>query len=227
MLGRPALLIALSVAVLALAASAQAHVTIHPNALPAGAEATMFVNVPDESAHARTVKIDVKFPDGFAALLTEPVPGWSAKVLTKKLAKPITTDDGPIGYEVDQVIWTATGNGVAPGQFMRFPFSVAVPDKPGAVLRFKALQTYSNGRVVRWIGPAGPDTPAAEVLVASANSPLEDYPGGIAAAKKAQAAAKPRKTESHAPLHGAIAGLPLLMLAGAGLVFVRRRTARR
>ena len=48
---------------------------------------------------------------------------------------------------------------------MDFPLSVQVPDKAGTTLTFKALQTYDDGKVVRWIGPAGSDEPAPQVKV--------------------------------------------------------------
>ena len=43
-----------------------------------------------------------------------------------------------------------------------------VPGKAGDTLTFKALQTYSNGEVVRWIGPEGSDNPAPTVSVTAA-----------------------------------------------------------
>jgi uncharacterized protein len=43
-----------------------------------------------------------------------------------------------------------------------------VPGKAGDTLTFKALQTYSNGEVVRWIGPEGSDNPAPSVAVTAA-----------------------------------------------------------
>ena len=48
-----------------------------------------------------------------------------------------------------------------PGQFRDFPISVQIPGKAGDTLTFKALQTYSNGEVVRWIGATDADARAA------------------------------------------------------------------
>jgi hypothetical protein len=86
------------------------------------------------------------------------------------LAKPIQTDDGPIDEEVRRITFTGHGpNGkIGPGQFMDFPLSVQIPGKAGDKLTFKAIQTYSNGEVVRWIGAPDSETPAPIVTVTKA-----------------------------------------------------------
>ena len=62
-----------------------------------------------------------------------------------------------------------------PGQFEQFPISVGLPDSTGPLV-FKALQTYSDSNVVRWIevpaaGGAEPDQPAPTVqLTATAET---------------------------------------------------------
>jgi uncharacterized protein len=220
-----------AVASLAFSAAAQAHVTAHPNALPAGGEITISFNVPNEMANAYTTKVDAKFPGGFVSLDPEPVPGWTAKLLIKKLAKPVQTDDGPISFEVDRVIWTATGRGLPPGEALRLPFTVAVPKKAsGTVLTFKVLQINSNRKIVRWIGPRNADEPAPQAVVIGADSATADYPGGVTAIKHAL---KARKLQSTTRASGAATPTPLLagvsitipLLAGAGLVRRRRKAA--
>ena len=185
-------LLAVVAAALVAATAAQAHVTPHPNALPSGGgDITMWFTVPNEMSNANTTKLDVQFPDGFIGLDPEPVPGWKSKVVEKKLPKPIQTDDGPISFEVAQVIWTATAGGLPPGEAVRLFFTTAVPGKPaGTTLTFKALQTYSNGKIVRWIGPPSADQPAPQVVLIGADSATADYPGGVDAIKKALAAGK-------------------------------------
>jgi uncharacterized protein len=51
---------------------------------------------------------------------------------------------------------------------MDFPLSVQIPGKAGDKLTFKAIQTYSNGEIVRWIGAPDSDTPAPIVTVTKA-----------------------------------------------------------
>ena len=90
--------------VLCLPAAASAHISVHPNTVPAGAFATLNVRVPGEEEGAYAWKVAVQMPPGFIDADTENVPGWSVETKTKKLAKPIETDDGPIEEEVSEVI---------------------------------------------------------------------------------------------------------------------------
>jgi len=164
--------VATTIAALALPAAAQAHVTLQPSSAPAGAFMKLDVRVPTELDNASTSKVDVRFPAGFAAARYQAVPGWKVRVITKKLATPIQTDDGPITEGIDRMVWTRTSSvgGIRPGQFQDFPISVQIPGKAGDKLTFKALQTYSNGEVVRWIGAPGADTPAPQVTVTAASA---------------------------------------------------------
>src|SRR3954463_2084647 len=161
---------ATAVAALAIPAAAQAHVTLQPNQAAAGAFTVLDVRVPTERDDASTAKVDVQFPNGFAAASYQAVPGWKVRVIKKKLATPIQTDDGPITEGVSRMVWTRTssGGGIKPGQFQDFPISVQIPGKAGDKLTFKAVQTYSNGEVVRWIGAPGSDQPAPQVTVTAA-----------------------------------------------------------
>jgi uncharacterized protein YcnI len=164
---------ATAVAMLAIPAAAQAHVTLQPNTAPAGAFMVLDVRVPTERDNASTAKVDVQFPNGFAAASYQAVPGWRVQVIKKKLSKPVQTDDGPITEGISRMVWTRTSSrgGIKPGQFQDFPISVQIPGKAGDKLTFKALQTYSNGEVVRWIGAPGSDEPAPQVTVTAAAKP--------------------------------------------------------
>lgn len=132
----------------------------------------------------------------------------------EKLAKPIQTDDGPIDEEVRRITFTGHGpNGrIGPGQFMDFPLSVQIPGKAGDKLTFKAVQTYSNGEVVRWIGAPDSDTPAPTVTVIKAT-------GSNAAAPAAPATA-PARSSGDDGGGGASKGLGItaLILGALGLV---------
>ena len=63
--------------------------------------------------------------------------------------------------------WTADSDkaGIQPGQFQDFPISVQIPGEAGDTLTFKALQTYDDGEVVRWIGAPESEEPAPQVAV--------------------------------------------------------------
>jgi uncharacterized protein YcnI len=160
-------LLAAAVAALSSAAVAQAQVTVVPATLIAGDDAVIALQVPNELPNASTTKVDVKFPPGFVSVAYQPPAGWKASVVYRKLAKPVTVDGEQMTQEVDRI--TFSGGNVPPGQFVQFPLSVAVPPKP-ATLTFKAVQTYSNGKVVRWIGTPGSDTPAPQVTVRAAGA---------------------------------------------------------
>jgi uncharacterized protein YcnI len=155
-------------AMLVLAPSAQAHVTLQPSEAPAGAFVREDVRVPNEQDKASTTKIAVQLPDGFLFVSYEPVPGWNVKVTKQKLARPIKTDEGEVTEQVERVTWS--GGKIGPGQFQDFGLSVQIPDKPGTALTFKAIQAYDNGDVARWIGPADAQEPAPQVKVVAAKS---------------------------------------------------------
>ena len=158
-----------AVAALALPAAARAHVTMNPNTGTAGAFTKLDVRVPNEQSNASTVKLQLQFPDGFAVASYEPRADWRVKVTRAKLATPVQTDDGPITEGVKMITWTGSGSGlgrIGPDQFMDFPLSVQIPENAaGKTLEFKAIQTYSNGDVVRWIGAADSEHPAPHVTV--------------------------------------------------------------
>jgi periplasmic copper chaperone A len=158
---------AVAAAALAAPAAAQAHVTLQPNSAAAGAFTVENVRVPNERDDAATVKVDLELPHGFASVSYEPKAGWTAKLTKAKLAKPIQTDDGPIDEEVRRITFTGQGadGRIAPGQFADFPLAVQIPGKPGDKLTFRAIQTYSDGEVVRWIGAPDSETPAPIVTV--------------------------------------------------------------
>ena len=157
------------VAALALAApaGAAAHVTLQPDEAAAGDFTVLDVRVPNERDDAATTKVAVQFPPGFIFASYQPVAGWSVDVEMEKLAKPITSHGEEITEQVSQMTWTAdgAGAGIQAGQFVDFPISVQIPGEAGDTLTFKALQTYDDGEVVRWIGAPDSEDPAPQVAV--------------------------------------------------------------
>ncbi len=160
-------------------ATAQAHVSLHPNEVPVGSFATLDIRVPNEMESANTVKLAVQFPPGFLDVSTEYMPGWSAEVKTTKLAKPVQTGDGEVTEQVSEIVWSGHGGEgkIPPGQFLNFPISTEIPGKAGEELSFKVLQYYDNGEVVRWIGPPNSDEPAPQIDVTAEGGPLQDVAG--------------------------------------------------
>ena len=76
---KPILAGAIAAAVLAAPAAAQAHVTVNPREVTAGSFSVMTVRVPNERDNKGTVKVDVRFPDGFYSLSYKKVPGWNGQ----------------------------------------------------------------------------------------------------------------------------------------------------
>ena len=150
-------------------AAAQAHVTIQPDTAPAGGFTRLDVRVPNERDDAGTTKVDVQLPPGFIAASYEPVPGWKVKVTRSKADKPIDTGEGlKSDTQVSRITWTGDGKQgiVQPGEFQDFGLSLKMPEgEAGDKLTFKALQTYDDGQVVRWIGPEDADEPAPIVTL--------------------------------------------------------------
>ena len=91
------------------------------------------------------------------------MPGWSITVQTVTLAKPLVTDDGSFSTAVSEVTWK--GGTILPGEYQ--DFSVSADPLPTGIsqLVFKAIQTYDNGDVIRWIGPPSDEHPAPTITV--------------------------------------------------------------
>ncbi len=211
------------------AAAAQAHVTLQPRQAPAGGFARLDIRVPNEEDAKSTVKVEVQMPSGFADASYEPVAGWTVRETRRKLAAPVTTDDGDtVTDELGKISFTARpGKGIKPGQFQDFGLSLALPDRPaGTKLAFYALQTYTGGEVVRWIGAEGSDRPAPVVtLVADAAST-----GGAAAPPAAAPAADDDEGDDDGGGNGlAIVALVMgalgLLAGGAALATARRSSS--
>jgi uncharacterized protein len=162
-------------AMLALAAAASAHVTVTaPGATPGSSDAQLDFRVPverDSATTGFTVQLPTDTP--IASLDVQAVPGWTHTERTVKLSKPIETDDGQITTAVSQIDWKATGRGIEPGEYGVFTILAGqLPD--ASSLTFKAVQTYADGTVVRWIetpAPGSKDEPEhpAPVLDLTAN----------------------------------------------------------
>jgi uncharacterized protein YcnI len=170
---------ATGVLVVAGAGIASAHVTAHsPDTLSKGGYAEIGFRVPDEEATAHTVKVQVNFsttspiPDADVS----PVAGWTAKVTTAKLAKPVTMAKDTVTDAVQSITWTApAGGGLLPGQFQEFDIVVeGLPTNTDQMV-MPAIQTYDNGDVVNWNQPtvAGrpePEHPAPTLALVAADS---------------------------------------------------------
>ncbi|MFD3498624.1 YcnI family protein [Streptomyces sp. NPDC058676] len=163
-------------AVVVLSSPAFAHVSVQPEGTAAkGGYAVVDFKVPNERDDASTTKLEVNFPTDhpIASVMPEPMAGWDIKVTRSKLDKPLELHGKQITEAVTKVTWTADGKGIEPGYFEKFPVSVGALPEDADELVFKAIQTYSNKEVVRWIeeqqkGAEEPENPAPVLTLSAA-----------------------------------------------------------
>jgi len=155
---------ATALALLTGAGAASAHVTTQPSTATRGTTAEVAFRVPDEEKSAATTEVQLSFPADHPIASVQPkaMPGWTADVTTTRLARPLSSDDGPVTDAVSMITWH--GGSIAPGSYDDFVVLLDPVPADADSLVFKAIQTYDNGDVVRWIdtGP-GSDHPAPTV----------------------------------------------------------------
>ncbi|WP_445152164.1 DUF1775 domain-containing protein [Baekduia sp. Peel2402] len=141
-------LVAAVAALAATAGPAFAHIQISPGVVAPGDSAKFTVLIPGES-EAETTKVELKVPSGVLPFSYENTPGWKRTL--------VTASNG----SVDRIVWTGR---LPHDGFAEFSFLAGMPEQPGT-LSWKALQTYSDGKVVRWIGTPDADHPAPTTTI--------------------------------------------------------------
>ena len=207
-------------AALLLAPAAAAHVTLNPNAVPNDSFARFAVRVPTEREDADTTKVTLQLPEGLFFVSFQPKPGWTRTVTMEKLDPPVEVFGDMVSERISTVTWE--GGKIAPGEFDEFGLSAKVPDAPGTQLVFPAVQTYSGGEVVRWIGPEDADEPAPRVTLEAATA----EPAAAPATTSEAAAEGEENEDSEWVAYVALvlgAGGLVAGLAALGLGFARRR----
>jgi uncharacterized protein YcnI len=215
------------------AAPALAHVTVSSPDATKGGYGVLTFRVPTESGTASTTRLTVRLPTGqpLASVSVKPVPGWTFKTTTTKLATPVRTDDGVVREAVSTVEWTASSpaGAIKPGEYNDFSIS-AGPLPDADTMTFKVIQTYSDGRQVAWIeqsaGGAEPAHPAPTLTLAAGTGPA-----GTASAAAGAAPAPAAGPTAAAPASSGTATTALVLgtlglltgLAGLGLALASRR----
>ena len=227
---RAALLVlgATLVGLFGLAGPAAAHVSVNPREAVQGGYARVAFRVPTESDTLATTKVEVVLPVDapVASVSTMPVPGWTVTVERRKLETPVDVHGSPVSEVVAKLTWTASGDaGIKPGQFQEFPVSLGPLPAVDSMV-FKALQTYSDGTIVRWIeapvsGGEEPEKPAPVLRLTPAGAVASASPTLVAGA--AGGAATDDGTARGLAVAGLIAGLGGLALGGLALARARRR----
>ncbi|MFJ9707887.1 YcnI family protein [Streptomyces sp. NPDC101234] len=217
--------------VLVAAGVAAAHVTVHPESYAKGAtDGVLTFRVPNEEDTASTTKVQVYLPTDHPVLgvLVTPQDGWTAKVTTTKLKTPVKTDDGTITEAVSEVTWT--GGKIGAGQYEDFNVAFGQLPEDTDQLTFKTLQTYSDGKVVRWIeeaqsGADEPENPAPTLKLTAAGDDAGASSTASATKSSAKATTASADTSDSTARGLGIAGLIVgaLGLAAAAFAFVRTR----
>ncbi|MDX3746457.1 YcnI family protein [Streptomyces sp. AK08-02] len=219
---------------LAAAGVASAHVTVHPDSYAKGAtDGVLTFRVPNEEDTASTTKVQVFLPTDHPVLgvLVSPQDGWTAKVTSTKLKTPIKTDDGTITDAVSEITWT--GGKIGAGHYEDFNVAFGqLPDDTDQ-LTLKTLQTYSDGKTVRWIEEASggeePENPAP-VLKLTAKAADDSAPAASPSPVKSSesvGSTRASASSSDSTARGlGVAGLVVgvLGLAAAAFAVVRGRS---
>ncbi|MFI5714009.1 YcnI family protein [Kribbella sp. NPDC051620] len=161
------------------AGSASAHVTVSsPDAKPGGYAKLVF-RVPSESDTASTTKLVVTLPKDhpFAHVGAQVKDGWKVVKTTEKLPQAVKVGDVTLTEAITTITWTAAAGGVPPNDFDEFALSVGKLPEGVDSLNFPAVQTYSDGEVVKWEQIAKdasdkPEHPAPSLKLTTAITPV-------------------------------------------------------
>ncbi|WP_113719015.1 YcnI family copper-binding membrane protein [Arthrobacter dokdonensis] len=207
------------------AAAASAHV--HAVADDTGANGYTHVKftVPNESATAKTSKLVVKLPTDapFTSVSVQPLDGWTAKIITTDLPKPVTVGGSEVTKAATSVEWTAdAAHELGPNQYQSFSLSLGKLPAAGTTVMLPAAQTYTDGSVVNWDQKTVDGQPEPEHPAPSFVTTAED------GAAPAAAPMNMDPTSNNAVgVWGIVLGAVGLVLGGTalGLVLTGRRRA--
>jgi uncharacterized protein len=160
-----------SISLVATVGVAFAHVEIERDGdVKADGTVAATLSVPNEEADAGTVKVELVFPESpeITAAIAEPVTGWTATVQKSGTGA------------VTQITWT--GGPLTGDQRVELPLTLGPVPADTTTIDFKAVQTYDNGDVVRWIEPTPvggeePEHPAPVLTVRGAAASEDDHGG--------------------------------------------------
>jgi uncharacterized protein YcnI len=155
---RRALLLSAVVA-LGAASSASAHVQVRP-ALVAPGDPVLFEVIVPNDRDAHTTEVTLQVPKDLIPFSFAEPEGWTRE-----------NKEGADG-SLETITWKGE---LAEDGFARFSFLASTPEQEGEI-SWKAIQTYDDGSVSRWIGGADSENPAAVTKV-SADAPRQNAGG--------------------------------------------------
>lgn len=233
-LARPAAVLAVSaLALLPVAVPASAHVTANvAGTAEQGGFAKVSFRVPNERDDAATTKLEIFLPAAhpLAFVSVRAAAGWSAEAEKSKLATPVRMKGSTLTRAVAKIVWT--GGQIGTGRFEEFDVSMGPLPTNVTTLAFTAVQTYSDGEVVRWDQPhAGgaeePEHPAPMIELVPASQAEGAMAHNVRQSSVDLAAAKSGDADEGTARAlgwlGLAAGLAGLVLGGLSLLRGRRR----
>jgi uncharacterized protein YcnI len=150
-------------ATMALATPAAADVTVTPPTGTQGGALKLVFRVSEERAPAYTTKIDLELPQELPVAEVYPmnVPHWAPRITVRTLDKAVEAIHGVQTTEVaSKITWTRAAKAPAKPS-VPVEVVVALGPLPRAdTMAFAVIQTYSDGKVVRWADQPGA-SPAA------------------------------------------------------------------
>lgn len=163
------------------AAAASAHVTVDPSVTKEGGFTKLTFSVPNESATAKTNRLEVKLPTEtpLTSVSVKPIDGWTAKVITSDLPKPVEVQGATVTKAPTSVVWTAdAAHQIGQNEFQMFTISVGRLPAAGTTLVLPAAQGYTDGTTVNWADTqaAGHDHSAATASAAATPAPTAAEP---------------------------------------------------
>ncbi len=211
--------------------AASAHVNVNPDDPAAGGYTHLTFNVPNESATAKTNKLEVSLPTDtpFNSVSVKPVEGWTAQLVTTTLPKPITVAGATVTKAISSVVWTAdAAHQIGQNEYQAFSISVGVLPDAGTTVSLPATQTYTDGSVVKWdektvAGQPEPEHPAPS-FVTTASDDAAASTSSPSATPAPSAAASTSDAGSTAGWFGLAAGL--IGLAAGVTALVRTRSTK-
>jgi periplasmic copper chaperone A len=216
---------------LALSVPASAHVTVQGPGATQGGFTKLTFRVPTEK-DVPTTRLEIVFPAEapIASVRVKPHQGWTAALTKGKPAKPLKAFGEDVTEVVTKITWTvnAGNKGIGVTEFDEFDVS-AGPLPEVDQLTFKALQTYADGEVVRWIedrieGADEPEHPAPVLKLAKATETSGATPAPSPAAT-VKASADQDDDEDRLGAIGLGVGVLALLIALGAFVRSGRRQA--
>ncbi|NJP33893.1 DUF1775 domain-containing protein [Micromonospora thermarum] len=142
-----------------------ADVTVQPTRARQGEAVKLEFVVPEERAGTRTERIEVRLPADapIAEVYPMSVTGWAPRIATRELDRPVAgIHSSRVTMVTSAVTWfRMPGSAAGPARL-----TLAVGPLPQVErLSFEVLQTYADGTVVRWSGPAGEKAAPALTLL--------------------------------------------------------------